>query len=226
MTDGVSSAPRGREFREELEKPRPLGRETRKWEPWLEPYIQQSGDVAVDVGAHIGGYTAALATGYGRVFAFEPNPDLLPLLRQSVEGRENVFIRSEAVSDFTGDSIFYLGQSSEGGGLYNVHPVNGEKASGSIPVKSTRLDDIVFGGKVDFVKIDTEGAELKVVRGAEETLRQFRPRLLVEIHAEENWKAISDILGVLRYEVTVIRNPIYGFRHPYFDRHLWLAATP
>ncbi len=128
------------------------------------------GDVVVDVGANVGYYTvlAGLLVGdTGRVYAFEPDPQNFELLRRNValNGLHNVILENKAASNEAGQLSLYLDEENKGD--HRIYQPEGEQRR-SIDVEAVRLDDYFEGveDSVDFVKIDTQGAEFAILEGA------------------------------------------------------------
>jgi FkbM family methyltransferase len=142
-----------------------------------------SGDVCIDVGAHVGRHTLPLARcvgPHGRIFAFEPIPAIAAQLRANIEGLPSLSSMVElhqcALSDTTGEADFVLVHEAPGySGLRPRHydaPVTTE----IIRVALRRLDDLAHEmPPIRFIKIDCEGAELQVLRGAPNLLTRDRP---------------------------------------------------
>ena len=159
------------------------------FEPFMTKVVAgeiKEGDTVMDVGASIGYYTltfARLVGEKGKVYAFEPAPDIFALLEKNVKenGYKNVILNNKAVSDKTGKARLYLCD-------YNnmAHTLSRTReGAGSVEVETVRLDDYFRdrGGKIDFVKIDVEGAECAAVRGMEQVLRASRSiKLATEYH--------------------------------------------
>ncbi|MCK4735841.1 MAG: FkbM family methyltransferase, partial [Methanophagales archaeon] len=124
--------------------------------------------VVYDIGAHVGFYTllaSELVSGGGRVIAFEPAFRNLKYLKKHVEINHcaNVKIIEAAVSDKSGISHFNEGHSSSMGHL---------SEDGNLTVDTVSIDKLVGAGKIpapDYIKIDVEGAELLVLKGAKST---------------------------------------------------------
>jgi FkbM family methyltransferase len=138
-----------------------------------------AGATVFDVGAHVGYYTllsSVLAGNNGRVWAFEPNPANHGFLRRHVALNhcDNVSIENAAVSDRSGTASFAFGTGSGTGHL---------AADGALQVRTLRLDDFCREHDVrpGFVKIDVEGAEMAVLRGAEDVVRS-RPVIFLSTH--------------------------------------------
>jgi FkbM family methyltransferase len=135
------------------------------------------GDVVIDVGAHVGVFTvkAAKAVGEdGLVIAIEPHPRNMNLLCENVKKMSpntNVVLIKKAVGDRKGMAKLYLSPFGSGG--HSLKPIVG-RGSKYLEVAVDTLDNIVSKlklKKVDFIKIDAEGAELEILKGAEEILK-------------------------------------------------------
>jgi FkbM family methyltransferase len=169
------------------------------WQPevWhaLEPSLHE-GSVFLDVGAHIGYFTMKAAPkvgAAGHVLAFEPNPETLKLLYDNVaaNGDNNVTVEPIACTDKEETLTFYAAPV-QNSGMSSLSKRNAE-VEGAAPPKSyivqgRPIDAVVRQlnlARVDAIKIDVEGAEVVVLRGAVETLKRFHPRLVIEEIPEE-----------------------------------------
>lgn len=146
--------------------------------------LAEGGDF-VDVGAHVGLYalTAAHALGEGgRVLAFEPNPDARAQLDENVRlnGCGNVLVTAHAAAEAPGRAMLHV-PSSRDPSFSSLEAGRFREAT-PVPVDTTTVDAEVeeHGLRPALVKIDVEGAELRVVSGMERTLEAL-PALLVEI---------------------------------------------
>lgn len=130
---------------------------------------------AVDVGAHMGAYTFFLSRLCRRVHAFEPLAECAAFLRAAYG--PHVEVHACALSDHSGQARLLTG----GAGVAQTARL-GEAGAGepAVTVEVRRLDEFELG-EVGFVKIDAEGAECAVLRGAAGLLARCRPVLLVEI---------------------------------------------
>ncbi len=127
----------------------------------------KNGDIVLDIGANIGYYTliyAKLVGENGKVFAFEPDPDNFAILKKNVEtnGYKNVILNQKAVSDVGGKLRLYLKHSSAAHSIFDPHDSNK-----FIEIDSIRLDDYFknYEENINFIKMDVEGAEGKVIQG-------------------------------------------------------------
>jgi FkbM family methyltransferase len=177
------------------------------------------GDVVFDVGANLGVHTALLSQlsgPSGRVFAFEPNPELHPTLALTIDEMPNATLCRVALSDQDGQATFYVPNDHAMASLSDwtatepMAELRKKLALGkarAIPVPQNRMDDLIANGTLPrpaFIKCDVEGAELKVFRGAEETLnRADAPVILFEAGPESAggfglaMTAAADFLGTL-----------------------------
>ncbi len=143
-----------------------------------------SGAVCADVGAHIGFFTLLMAKivgPAGKVYAFEAFPENANLLQGNVKLNaydERVVVENKAVGAATSEEIvLYLGPSSFESSLI-LHQ-GGE----SITVPGISLGDYFSGfEKLDFIKMDIEGAESQAIPAMREQLNRLRPTILLEIH--------------------------------------------
>jgi FkbM family methyltransferase len=167
------------------------------WQPEIWDSMSPSlpvGGVFLDVGAHIGSFTmkAAVKVGKtGHVLAFEPNPETLQLLRDNVAAShaDNVIVEPIACTDHEQMLTLYAGPPSNTGmsslASENV-PLEGPPRL--YTVRGRMIDDVIRELKltrVDVIKIDVEGAEAYVLRGAVDTLKRFHPKVIVEVVASQ-----------------------------------------
>ncbi len=150
--------------------------------------VVRPGMVALDVGANVGAYSMLLGQWVGengQVFAFEPAPEPFDgLARHTVLNHLEHVVRPvrSAVGAARTTSAFIVADTSGESRL----AVSSDGTSGAIQVPVISLDDFCREHQLDpdFIKIDVEGAELDVLRGARETIRRCRGRLALfaEMH--------------------------------------------
>ncbi|MEK7991784.1 MAG: FkbM family methyltransferase [Thiotrichaceae bacterium] len=148
----------------------------------VKKHIKQ-GDVVIDIGANIGYYTllfAQLVGETGRVIAFEPDPDNFELLHKNVSLNQyhNVTLIQKAVASENSQAPLFL--CDENKGMHRLY--DSVCCQTSIEVETVCLDDYLptLVNKVNFVKIDIEGAEYNALQGMQNILRQQQPKLLTE----------------------------------------------
>lgn len=190
------------------------------------------GGVCLDVGAEFGLYTwslAALVGPSGAVHAVEPQPDLERVLRfgtRLVDAR-NVTVHRLALTDEPGEG--HLSQPSRGvvrvhGRTFLADGTNGLGSNAefsrhrSIDVRVDTVDALVgrLGlTRLDLVKADVEGAEGRLLAGADQTLRRFRPHLLLELedrHLGRFETSVDEVVGRLAE---------LGYRPSHWERGDW-----
>jgi FkbM family methyltransferase len=162
----------------------------------------------LDVGAHAGGVLGEMVriAPAGRHMAWEPLPEFAARLRGEYPGVE---VRQAALSDREGEHEFARIVGAPGWSGFVARPAAGGERVETITVRTERLDDVLPAGvEPRFVKIDVEGAEEQVLRGALETLHRHRPAIAFEHglgsadHYGTTPEAIHRLLaGELGYEI-------------------------
>jgi FkbM family methyltransferase len=153
--------------------------------------LVRPGGVAVDVGANWGLHSLYLSRLVGKdglVIAVEPFPPAFRELQWHLGANEcfNVRALPVALSDRDGKSSFLPGESSSAGRLGD-EPTEAAADTATVVVTRT-LDAVVEEAgltRLDLVKIDVEGAEGRVLRGAERAAARFRPALVIDLHTPE-----------------------------------------
>lgn len=154
----------------------------------------KKGDVVLDIGANIGYFTlifAKLVGENGKVFAFEPDPGNFSLLEKNVKinNYQNVTLIQKAVSNKTGKAKLYIWKNTLGPKIYDS-----PDSHQYIEIESIRLDDYFknYNGKIDFIKMDIEGAEGGATQGMTSLLQQNKNIKIIS----EFWPAGLEEFGV------------------------------
>lgn len=136
---------------------------------------------ALDVGAHIGSFTSQLlqAAPRGKHVVIEASPTKAAWLKSHFPA---VDVHVVAASETNGTATFQ--ENLRRPGFSRLSPVATNDECISYDVATCRLDDLLSGRRFDLIKIDVEGHELSVLRGATETIRKFRPAIIFECGAE------------------------------------------
>jgi FkbM family methyltransferase len=193
--------------------PAPVRRAIERWRathaPAYEPEFSKAirewvrpGSVCADVGGNVGEmtvYLARLAGTSGRVVAFEPVPGNVATLRGAVEAAgvsASVTVEEAAVSDGSAASVWLHPGRGRSHAEWNImgRDVDGVVTDPEIEVRSLSLDQYFGDGPLDFVKIDVEGAEGKVLAGMTGLLERVRPVVAVEFHYDEAWAERGPLL--------------------------------
>lgn len=168
-----------------------------------------SGDVVIEAGANIGTETLLLSNivgDKGRIYAFEPNKDVFDRLNCNVHfvnKSRNIECKELALGEENGiihfnvypDNFYNSGMSSKYHGATDV-----------VDVQQVTLDSFIDSehiDRIDFIKMDVQGAELDVLTGAQKTLERYRPCIFLE--ADEHQAELFESLSRSGYLVNVIR---------------------
>jgi len=162
----------------------------------------KSGDSVVDAGAHIGYYSIVLAACVGtsgKVIAFEPGQTVSEFLKRNTAPKSQVCVQQVMLSDMQGELPFYefpLLYSEYNSGIKDTHhgiPYR-ERA-----VKTTTLDIYCQEHEVQpvFIKVDVEGGELQVLKGAAQTLVSTKS-VAIEIRKDDFDRLYAPVLDLLR----------------------------
>jgi FkbM family methyltransferase len=181
----------------------------------LEAKLPSAG-VFADVGANIGNHSIFWASrGSRSVHAFEPMPSTFALLQKNISLNrfaDRIHAHNVGLGDREGRASVKKFTSENIGATEIV-----ENPSGGMIL--SRLDDFAGElGSLDFLKIDTEGFELKVLRGAAQTLMNFAPIILVEI-TRKNKAAVFRLLLAAGYALTM-EYPEYNYLFEPLNRRL------
>ena len=198
-----------------------IGRSLQVYGEWAQNEIAlmslflEEGAVAVDAGANIGTHALAFAHhvgSSGRVFAFEPQPDLFELLCRNLQDNsaERVDARCAALSDR--HEILYVphlgltgGRNSGATQLLQNPPQDQE----TVPVEAAPLDDLQLD-RCDLIKVDVEGMEVRVLDGAESTLRRCMPVLYLECNTNDHALGIFEHLHDKPYRLYLHKAPAFN----------------
>ncbi len=177
----------------------------------------EPGDVVIDGGGCFGDtalYFAHLVGEQGRVKSFEFIPQNIEVFKRNLELNPNVASVVEIVNnplwDISDKEVFYQdnGPSSRVS-LEHFEGYTGKTTTLSIDnfVNRTKLE------KVDFIKMDIEGAEMNALHGAVDTIKKFRPKLAIALyHSTEDFESIPKFINELNlgYKFYLLHATIYG----------------
>ncbi len=180
--------------------------------------LLRPGDVAFDVGAHVGWVAvqfAHLVGAEGRVVAFEPGSNNLPYLRRNLAAFPQAMVVEAAVGAAAGTAELYeeslTGQNNALAAPYHRLQANAALNPAALAVTARRVAVTTLdaaateAGDPALVKIDVEGSELAVLQGAAGLLARARPVLMVEVTRDS--AAIAALLGTLGYRLFQVAGP-------------------
>ncbi len=170
---------------------------------WIKDYLQNDA-VIFDIGANVGTFLYQFENklNHENIYAFEPNKKLNIRLKRLFPSMN---ISSVALSDENTTAQFKVpvikGKIVASRGTLNTsYREKDEEHSYTETVEVLKLDEWVKSGnikKIDFIKIDVEGNEIKTLYGGQNTIKQFKPTLMVEMeqrhHQHPIWNEISEV---------------------------------
>jgi FkbM family methyltransferase len=152
----------------------------------LLPQLVRKTDVCWDIGANAGMYALPLARLGAKVFAFEPVPHNLDILRLAtrLSRADNIVIKAIAISDTNGPARMVVPTAA---GFYGGFYLAQFDDKGELPVTMATIDSLIEGGlpAPDFIKCDVEGAEGRVIAGARKLIAERHPIWLLETFRED-----------------------------------------
>jgi FkbM family methyltransferase len=172
-------------------------------EDWLRSLVSPfSGDLFVDVGAHVGTWAVRATRTFRRVVAIEPHRMFNQILRTTVamNGLHNISVVSATISN----------ESGETGNL-------SKSRESEVKVPTRTLDS--FGLKPTLIKIDTEGSEFRVLQGAARTLGG-KPMMVIETHGPDILEQSRQFVGRQGYSIREIR-----MRNRFGQMQSWLLCN-
>ncbi|MBI5305975.1 FkbM family methyltransferase [Candidatus Wolfebacteria bacterium] len=165
--------------------------------------VVKKGNVVYDIGANVGFYSllaAEIVGPLGKVFSFEPAPRNVFYLKKHIKINKfnNVVVIEAAVSDKKGEFSFFEYESNASGRL---------SEEGQLKVASVILDDLLKDGKIlppNVLKIDVEGAEFLVLKGAKNILNKYHPIVLLALDSHKTREDCLNLLLSFGYEILPI----------------------
>lgn len=157
---------------------------------------------ALDIGANIGFMSMAMLDAGCHVMAFEPQPALFDLLKENTSGWNSsteIMCSPVALSDFCGVSTMPRIRYGEKGN-YGALALGQRSELGTITVGCRTLDSLEIS-PVGFIKIDVEGHEMQVLRGARATILRNRPIMYIEDDRPEKSLALQELIKGMDYTI-------------------------
>lgn len=177
--------------------------------------ILKKGDVFIDIGAYKGWYSlnaASVVESQGKIYAFEPNPSVAVRLEENcrLNKFKNINIHKVALLNISSTKPFWIGSEDMLGSLKKNHVEQHSKSKlKKINIVTDTLDKFCKTEKIKqikLIKIDVEGEELRVIKGAKNTLNRYRPYLILEVFGlsadldKKRSQKIINYLAKLKYK--------------------------
>ncbi|MEK6796838.1 MAG: FkbM family methyltransferase [Spirochaetota bacterium] len=182
-----------------------------------------SGKTVCDIGGFIG-ITAIFFSSRvgdkGHVYCFEPNPDLVQMIRKNrrLNKLHWLDIINAGIGEKEGTLTLTVDRDHAATGTLRKVHAHGDVRSVTVPVHT--LDDLHAAKKItppSFVKIDTEGYELYVLRGMKDIIKEHSPELFIEVHGTDDTAAMYTFLFHHGYRIFHVEHntEIRGTPHPW-----------
>lgn len=162
--------------------------------------------IVIDAGANLGIFSilAAQIVSSGNIYAFEPVEDTYKFLRKNTEEYPRIICQRLGLGDVCAQKDIFVNTRSTGGSVLMDSPFYHTQCDSDMGgdvelVDIITIDDYVEGHNipsVDFIKIDTEGYEAKILKGAERTIKKFKP--IVAMSAYHNANDKNDLPKILK----------------------------
>jgi FkbM family methyltransferase len=177
----------------------------------IEHFTPKQGDIVVDIGAHLGRYTIISSKRVGtngKVIALEAHPGNFEMLNRNIKLNQltNVIPLNYAVYSKETKIKLYLPEEESGYTIYNTIMSNRAGTEDKfVEVNANTLDFLLqLKGitDVNWIKIDVEGAEFEVLKGATNVLSKSKDiALLIEVHGPDNYNPILNFLNLYNFKI-------------------------
>lgn len=160
-------------------------------------FVPKAGWAVVDVGANVGIFAVQQALRGARVYAFEPNPDCYRRLTWTVDANklsDSITTYNLAIGAAQGIGAMVVERGFTLGGM--IQPQEAANLTDQIAIPITSLDEVIPTldvVRIDLLKVDTEGAEVAVLRGAQRTLG-IVDRVIMEYHSHDLSRQVKALL--------------------------------
>lgn len=176
--------------------------------------------VFFDVGAHIGFYAllaSRLMGDMGKTFAFEASPETFHFLKMNTQGKKNIFTLNNAISDkeeeltFYEFNLYYCESNTLNPDIFQKQDWSKSATRKEVKIDAISLDYFSQDNAVlpDIIKIDVEGAELSVIKGAIQMIEKNHPLIIMEYLNDKcvestQYREAMDLILSLGYKLYLI----------------------
>lgn len=179
------------------------------WPNKLIDHLKQS-KIVVDVGAHAGAFSLFIYKKISskiKIICIEPEPHNFDLLKRNIElnkiQKNKILLINKALWSKKVKLNFFV--DAEGSGVHSLI----KKTNKKIVIIADTLDNVIKNEKVDLVKIDVEGAEAEVLKGAKKTIEECHPKIIFEAWNESYLKKVKNVLRPFNYKIKKIDEQNY-----------------
>jgi FkbM family methyltransferase len=203
---------------------------TRHEDDIIERFLPKQGDIVVDIGAHMGRYTiigSKRVGAQGRVVAIEAHPENFEMLNRNIKLNQltNVIPLNYAVYSKETKIKLYLPEVESGYTIYNTIMSNRARTEDKFVEVNANTLDYILQSKgityVNWIKIDVEGAEFEVLKGASNVLSKSKDiALLIEVHGLDNYRPILEFVSSYNFKIEFEKSNKTGdWRHIVLRKH-------
>lgn len=167
-------------------------------------------DNAIDIGANVGLHSVRFSEKFKNVFSFEPVMSNYECLEKNTSHFKNITRFKTGLGEIDKTETISLPISCNNCGAYSIVDfVDSKEELFKEKIKISRLDD--FNLAADLIKIDTQGYEIPVLKGGIETLKKYKPTLILEIEFKKPFTNMLSLLTPLGYKcvLTVKKDKIW-----------------
>lgn len=153
--------------------------------------------IVIDAGAHIGIFSifAACLTPQGRIYSFEPVAGNFSVLKKNTKYYPQIICENLGLGDGVYKKNIFVHSRNTGGSVFEDSPYYGKfnvRGGGNMESANVLTIDAFVAGhsipRIDFIKIDTEGYEAKILKGARETIKKWKPVIAMSAYHNPNDK--------------------------------------
>lgn len=164
---------------------------------FLAPVLPDTQDgVAIDIGANIGNHSLFFSDYFSKVIAFEPNPHTYRLLEYNAGFRSNISVHNIGLGDKKGDFLLFENTTNYGGST--IRQGDSDNSQAAVQISVDILDGYLkTDGRIEFIKIDVEGFEEKVIIGANQVIREHQPTIVFEQHENDFVNGTTPVIKML-----------------------------
>ena len=175
--------------------------------------IVEAGDVVVDCGAFVGGFSLSCASFAKSIYVFEPSASNFSCVEKNLRNLKHVYPMKAGLGEHSGTAKLNISSSAV---EHSFLDVDDGTIEGVEEVPVSRLEDLVSAGKIesiDFLKVEAEGFEVEVIRG----LGDLRPpKIAIDVSAERGGESpqaeIVSLLQPLGYQFVRKRNVLFAIQ--------------
>jgi FkbM family methyltransferase len=200
---------------------------------WLTEKIPLKNNVSlIDIGAYHGNFTEhlLLSQKFSKALLFEPNLSHFSLLKNKLTSHKNIYLYPFALGNYNDSYLFNCSQDDATGSLLSYHQQyhheNAGKTVTSYPVEVKKLDDFYSENHRDepigLIKIDTQGFDLEVLKGAEKLIQKNKPWLVIELNFLSFYKSQASITDIFNW-LYMHGYCLVGFFNDHYSKDKWLA---